>query len=111
MTEEKSNSDDKIRTIVLMYAMFENGSPCWVFVAVKPSQYQPFLAAHKAGQIDLYDFKQYGEIIVSGSGKSPPDDVTLKVAEMYQTDPNTLFKRIKEEQEQHTHEQPKGSTA
>src|SRR4051812_32544442 len=99
MTEDKNTTDDKIRTIVLMYAMFENGNPCWVFVAVKPSQYQPFLTAHKAGEIDLYNFKPYGEIIVSGAGKSPPDDVTLKVAEMYQTDPNTLFKRIKEEEE------------
>src|SRR5687768_5068735 len=110
MTEQKPNTDDKIRTIILMYAMFDNGNPCWVFVAVKPSQYQPFLNAHKEGKIDLYNFGTYGEIIVSGEGKSPPDDVTLKVAEMYQTDPNTLFKKIKEEEAQQEASSAKSAT-
>jgi hypothetical protein len=100
MTEQKPIIEDKTRTIVLLYAMFENGNPCWVFVAVKPSKYQPFLNAQKEGKIDLYAFEDYGEIIVSGEGKSPPDEIILKVAEMYQTDPTTLFNSIKEEDAQ-----------
>ncbi len=99
MTEQKPNPDDLTRIIVLVYGMLENGNPFWVFVAVKPSKYQPFLTAQKEGKIDLYQFDAFGELIVSGEGKSPPDEVTLKVAEMYQTDPSTLFQPIDVEKE------------
>ena len=92
MAEQKPNADDLTRIIVLVYGILESNAPFWVFVAVKPSKYQGFLAAQKEGKLDLYQFAHYGEIIVSGEGKSPPDDITLKVCEMYQTDPATLFK-------------------
>jgi hypothetical protein len=90
MDEQTQNNQDLTRTIVLVYGLLESGSPFWVFVAVKPSQYQAFIDAQKNGTLNLYQFAPYGEIIVSGEGKSPPDDVTIKVAEMYQTDPTKL---------------------
>ena len=93
MTEEKPKTDDLTRVIVLVYGMLDNGNPFWVYVAVKPSKYQPFLAAQKDGSLDLHQFDGFGEIIVSGEGRLPPDEVTLKVAEMYQTDPSTLFNK------------------
>jgi hypothetical protein len=93
----QSNAEDPRRTIMLVYGMFPNGQPFWVFTAVKPNKQQAFMAAHKEGALDLYNFSEFGEIIVSGEGKSPPDEITLKVAEMYQTDPSTLFKNIKDE--------------
>ncbi len=96
MTEQKSATDDLTRIIVLLYGMLESGGPFWLFAAVKPSRYQPMLAAQKEGGLDLYHFENYGEIIVSGEGKSPPDDITLKVAEMYQTSPETLMQAMKE---------------
>jgi hypothetical protein len=99
MTDEKSKADDLTRIIVLVYGMLENGQPFWVYVAIKPSKYQPFLAAQKEGALDLYKFDAFGEIIVSGQGKAPPDEITLKVAEMYQTDPATLFQPIDVEAE------------
>lgn len=99
MTDDKSQKDDLTRIIVLVYGMLENGGPFWVFVAVKPSKYQPFLAAQKDGSLDLNRFDAYGEIIVSGEGRTPPDEVTLKIAEMYQTDPSTLFQPIDIEKE------------
>jgi hypothetical protein len=88
MTGDKPNPD-LTRTIVLVYGMLESGSPFWVYVAVKPSKYQAFMTAQKDGTLDLYKFEPYGEIIVSGEGRMPPDEVTLKVAEMYQTDSTT----------------------
>lgn len=99
MTDDKAKNDELARIIVLVYAMLESGAPCWVFVAVKPGQYQAFLAAQKAGELDLYKFGDYGEIIVSGEGRQPPDEVTLKIAEMYQTDPATLFQPVDIEKE------------
>lgn len=100
MTEAKPNLEDLTRTIVLVYGMFDTGHPFWVFVAVKPSKYQNFLTAYKEGGIDLYHFEPFGEIIVSGQGRMPPDDITLKVAEMYQTDPAALFRSITREREE-----------
>ncbi|MDE3059775.1 MAG: hypothetical protein KGJ06_02045 [Pseudomonadota bacterium] len=96
MNEPNTASDALTRIIVLIYGMLESGSPFWLFAAVKPNQYQPFLAAQKDGSIDLYHFEKYGEIIVSGEGKSPPDEVTLKVAQMYQTTPDILMQAAKE---------------
>ncbi len=94
MTEVQQNNMDLTRTIVLVYGVLENGNPFWVFVAVKPSRYQSFVKAQKDGTLNLYQFTEYGEIIVSGVGTSPPDDVTIKVAEMYQTDPNKLKEQV-----------------
>jgi hypothetical protein len=93
------NTDDLIRIIVLVYGMLENGNPFWVYAAVKPSRYDAFQAAHKEGALDLYKFDAFGEIIVCGEGKAPPDDITLKVAQMYQTDPATLFRPLDPEAE------------
>lgn len=95
-TENNTNTQEQTRTIVLVYGLLENGNPFWVFVAVKPSQYNAFITAQKDGSLNLYEFSEYGEIIVSGEGKSPPDEVTIKVAEMYQTDPAKLKENIGE---------------
>jgi hypothetical protein len=106
MTDDKPNPD-LTRTIVLVYGMLESGNPFWVFVAVKPSKYQAFMTAQKDGSLDLYSFDAYGEIIVSGEGRQPPDEVTLKVAEMYQTDPTKIFQDIEEERESAEHQETK----
>lgn len=97
MNDPKSPIDELKRIIVLIYGMLDNGSPFWVFAAVRPGKYQAFLTAQKEGKVDLYKFDVYGEIIVSGEGKSPPDDITLKVAEMYQTDPAVLTQALQDD--------------
>ncbi len=99
MSEIKQQPDDLTRIIVLVYAMLETKQPCWIYVAVKPSKYDGFMLAQKEGKLDLYHFDPFGEIIVSGEGKSPPDAITLKVAEMYQTDPTKLFQPVDLEEE------------
>lgn len=87
MTEPKKPDPDLLsRIIVLMYGALASGAPCWMYAAIKPSRYDDFMADYKAGKVDVHRFAPYGEIIVSGEGKSPPDEVTLKVAQMYQTD-------------------------
>lgn len=98
MTDAQSPPDNELkRIIVLIYGLLENGQPFWTFAAVRPLRYQDFLMAHKENKINLYQFIDFGEIIVSGEGRSPPDDITLKVAEMYQTDPASLMQAMQEE--------------
>jgi hypothetical protein len=100
MTEpQKPNADDLTRIIVLIYGTLEGGSPFWVYAAIKPSKYQGFQLAKKENKINLHEFTSFGEIIVSGEGKSPPDEITLKVAEMYQTEPEKMFQPIDPEKE------------
>jgi hypothetical protein len=93
------NPDDYARVIILIYGVLENDAPFWCYVAVKPSQYQPFLDAQKDGSLNLYEFERFGEVIVSGEGNEPPEAVTLKVAEVYQTDPKTFFQPMDPEAE------------
>ncbi len=90
-TEDKYNPDNISRIIMLVYGVMDHGGPFWCYVAVKPSQYDAFKADEAAGKIDLYNFDAYGEIIVSAEGETPPQEVTMKVAEMYNTDPSTFF--------------------
>jgi hypothetical protein len=82
------------RVIMLLYGKMDHGGPFWCYVAVKPSMFEKFKAAEAGGQIDLYNFEEYGEVIVSAEGQTPPEEVTVKVAEMYGADPSTFFQPI-----------------
>lgn len=92
--EDKYNPDNLSRVIMLLYGKMDHGGPFWCYVAVKPSQFEAFKAAEAAGNIDLYNFEPFGEVIVSAEGQTPPEEVTLKVAEMYGADASTFFQPI-----------------
>jgi non-specific serine/threonine protein kinase/serine/threonine-protein kinase len=87
------------RTIVLLYGVMESNEPFWVFAAIRPSRYQEFMQAHKEGKVDLEAFAPWGELIISGEGKTPPKIVLDKVATMYQTDPEQFSKRFEDEED------------
>ncbi len=88
------DADTLSRVIMLLYGKMDHGGPFWCYVAIKPSQFNAFKEAETAGSIDLYNFDAYGEVIVSAEGETPPEEITLKVAEMYGADPSTFFQPI-----------------
>lgn len=90
----KLDADQLSRVIMLIYGKMDHGGPFWCYVAIKPSKFDAFKKAEKEGKIDLYNFEEFGEIIVSAEGKTPPSEVTLKVAELYGADPSTFFQPI-----------------
>ena len=90
----KYDPDALSRVIMLLYGKMDHGGPFWCYVAVKPSRFEAFKEAEKAGKIDLYKFEEFGEVIVSAEGKTPPEEVTKKVAEMYNADASTFFQPI-----------------
>lgn len=90
----KLDPDQLSRVIMLIYGKMETGKPFWCYVAVKPSKFEQFKQSEKTGKIDLYNFEEFGEVIVSAEGRTPPDEVTLKVAELYGADPSTFFQPI-----------------
>ncbi|MES2442856.1 MAG: hypothetical protein V4574_08500 [Pseudomonadota bacterium] len=94
MTGPHADADDLSRVIMLLYGQMDHGGPFWCYVAIKPSMFDAFRATERLGEINLYDFDAFGEVIVSAEGEQPPDDVTEKVAEMYGSDPSTFFQPI-----------------
>lgn len=97
--EDKFHPDNISRIIMLVYGTLETGGPFWCYVAVKPSMFDAFKRAEADGKLDLYDFDAYGEVVVSGEGESPPQEVTMKVAEMYNTDAGQFFQPIDPQKE------------
>lgn len=91
---DKYDPDNISRIIMLIYGTLESGGPFWCYVAVKPSMYDQFKEAESSGSLDLYKFDDYGEVVVSGEGDRPPEEVTSKVAEMYNADASTFFQPI-----------------
>ncbi len=92
--DDKYDPDNISRIIMLVYGVLESGGPFWCYAAVKPSQFDAFKEAEAAGKLDLYNFEEFGEVIVSGEGERPPEEVTHKVAQMYNTDPSSFFQPI-----------------
>jgi transcriptional regulator with XRE-family HTH domain len=86
-----SRDGDWKRIVTVVYGMFENGKPFWVFTAVRPEAYPLFVNNYKAGLIDMYNFDIYGEMLLFGEGEAPPDDAVLKIATMFQTTPAALM--------------------
>ena len=91
---DKYDPDKLSRVIMLLYGKMDHGGPFWCYVAVKPSKFEAFKQAEKDWKIDLYNFNDFGEVIVSAEGKTPPEEVTRKVAEMYNADASTFFQPI-----------------
>ena len=85
------SQDDIARIIVLLGGVLASTEPFWAYVAVKPSVFAKFQHDHKTGVLDYYNFAPYGEMVVSGEGHSPPDEVTAKVAALYKTNPQDFF--------------------
>ncbi len=91
MADKPTLSNATARIIVLLYGSMTNGKPFWLFAAVKPESYEAFQQAQKDKTLNFNAFEPYGEVIVAGEGQTPPPEVTLKIAEVYQTDPAKFF--------------------
>ena len=84
--------DDVARVIVLARGLMEKGGFYWCYVAVKPSRYEEF-KGKSTQKYNIQNFVKdgYGEVIVSGSGREPPKEVSEKVAEMFDVPVDSLF--------------------
>lgn len=86
--------DNISRIVMLTYGRMQDGNGSyWCYVAVKPSQYDRFMARLKAGTLDLHHYEEdgFGEIIISGPGLLPPPEVTRDVAKMFKANVKELF--------------------
>ena len=85
------NGDSASRLVVLVRGLMETRGSYWCYVAVKPSLASKFQKAI-AAKYNIQNFVKdaYGEVIVSGIGRTPPQEVTEKVAEIFGISPKDL---------------------
>lgn len=76
--------DEVARIIVLTRGLMEDHGKYWCYVAVKPSRHKEFqqIVAQKYNIQNFAD-DGYGEVIVSGRGQNPPDDINQEVAKLF----------------------------
>lgn len=72
------------RIICEIFGLLEDGGPCWIIAAVRPSRYAEFLAVQKSGALNVYQFQPYGEIVTSGKGERASREVALEVARLFE---------------------------
>lgn len=79
------------RFIVLVRGLMERGGFYWCYLAIKPNLITKFQKAI-ANKYNIQNFVKdaYGEVVVSGRGRTPPQEVTEKVAQMFEIPPKEL---------------------
>lgn len=89
------------RVVMLVYGVMSNSKPFWCFVAVKPSRYQELQTLVSSKQFDIRNYEKdgFGEIVVSGEGVTPPNDVVQTVAKMFDVPVRNFFQDIDPEAE------------
>ncbi len=105
MTEEKfpfpvdfdpttlSETDDDYAVMELISAIKQDGTKVWAYVTIKPSLYMKYCQKiHTGEQISIMD---YGEILQTGDGESPPEVVRLDMEERYGAD-HEFSEKLKE---------------
>jgi hypothetical protein len=72
---------------VIMLVKGENtsGLPRWAYAQIFLKNYGAFKAAEQRGN---YDLKEFAEILKSGDGKEPPEEVRRDMQEQYGCDEN-----------------------
>ena len=99
MTEQppqnpEDNTDDIARIVMLVFGKTKDRKGSyWCYVAIKPSKHKPFMELYQQGKMNLFDFEKsgFGEIVVSGKGRTPPSEITHQVAQIYRLNLNELF--------------------
>lgn len=77
--------DDVARLVMLTFGTMVDTKPFWCFVAVKPSRQDELNKRIASKTFDINNFEKdgFGEIVVSGEGVIPPNDVIKKVSELF----------------------------
>ena len=82
MTEAVATKSEEKRNIVLIRGLMEQGGFYWCYVAVKPEllgKLQSEIA--KKYNIQNYVKDGFGEVVVSGRGRTPPVEITHELTE------------------------------
>lgn len=91
--DSKVTSDFVARLVMLAHGNMADGNPFWCFVAVKPSRRDELQRLVSGKKFDINNFVRdgFGEIVVSGEGVIPPNEIVKKVAGMFNVPIRDLF--------------------
>jgi len=81
---ELAEADQEMDIITFNRAVTSDGTPCYAYVAVKPSRFQEFQRLTSAGTPLVYD--DYGTVIASGYGSEPLPEVIEDMRRRYGID-------------------------
>jgi hypothetical protein len=86
------NQANELRLLTLVRGIMQQGGGFyWCYVAIKPNLVSKFQKAIEA-KYNIQNFVKdaYGEVVVSGRGRTPPPEITKKVSEMFGITPQDL---------------------
>ncbi len=92
--EPAKDHDSDSPVIVFDRGTLDDGTPYWVYVAVKPSKYVEFMKLLTASAAMIHD--HYGEILKFGFEKEVPASVKQEMKEKYGCEDNFREKLVKE---------------
>ncbi|GEM_PF-1989303 len=58
----------------------ENGAECWFYLQLSPEQFADYEKNLRVGSMNIRD---YGEILESGWGEYPPEDMVIYMQQTY----------------------------
>lgn len=73
-------SEIPLEIIVLVRGVLQNGSPHFAYVSVPSESYVAFKQAESEGE---YDLRDYGTILVQGSGLNPSEEIVRWIETHY----------------------------
>lgn len=82
-TKLPDDIDETVAILQLVNGMSE-GKPFWAYMAMQPSGYEAYHAKVSAGE--SVDLTVYGEVLQSGWGEEPPEEIRQKMADEYDFD-------------------------
>ncbi len=97
--EELTAADANSSVIVLDDGVLDDGTPYWLYIAVKPSKYREFMRLIRERQPML--FKDYGVIVRYGFEKEAPPAVKEEMKRLHGCDDHFMTivaKEVKEAQ-------------
>lgn len=82
LAEESAPISENYPTEDMVYLVRgkDRGEPAWHYVKIKRTKLPLFLRAVESGSLDVADF---GEVVASGWGENPPDDVIEEMKRKY----------------------------
>ena len=69
--------------VIRLITAQEQGRACWYYLRLSPQTYKDYQRQLKTDKIDVVDF---GEIIESGWGERPPEDVIVRMKRDFDCD-------------------------
>lgn len=80
-SEYRDSFADALASVTLLVrGKKQEGGFYWAYIAMKPSMISQLQDARKRG---MFDLDEYGTILESGDEEFPPQEIVVRMAEMY----------------------------